>query len=119
VTRLGIHIILKQIRKTQDVLEFVYEYYEGSDVSVFWINAKSAMQFELDYRKVANKLQLPGYDDSKQDILTLVKTWFESPESGDRIVILDNADNKTDFFPFNSCVIDDCMRSNGLERFIP
>ena len=44
------------------MLEFVYEYYKGSDVSVFWINAGNATDFNLDCRELVKKLLLPGHD---------------------------------------------------------
>jgi hypothetical protein len=43
--------------------------------------------------------QLPGSSDAKEDIRPVVKKWLENPQSGDWILILDNADDKLDFFP--------------------
>ena len=76
------------------------------------------MQFEQDYRKLAGLVGLQGYDDPKQDIRLIVKNWFESPESGDWIIVLDNADNKLDFFPELPSA-DENTDSDGLAAFIP
>jgi hypothetical protein len=49
---------------------------------------------------VAALAQLPGYETMEEDeVLQMVKQWFESLESGDWVLILDNSDNKLDFFP--------------------
>ncbi|KAF8541724.1 hypothetical protein BDD12DRAFT_790429 [Trichophaea hybrida] len=100
------------VGKTQNVLDFIYEF-KGSQVSVFWVHAGSTTRLEQDYRKLAELLGLPGHCDLKQDIRPVVKDWFERPESGDWILVLDNADNKLDFFPENS------DGTEGLVQFIP
>ncbi|KAF8241213.1 hypothetical protein K440DRAFT_592033, partial [Wilcoxina mikolae CBS 423.85] len=86
------------VGKTQDVLEYIYEF-KSSAISVFWIHAGSLIQFDHDYRKLAGLVGLPGHNDPKQDIRPAVKNWLEGPGSGDWILILDNADNILDFFP--------------------
>ena len=113
--------MLKRHSKTQDVLEYIYEF-KGSGVSVFWIHAGSTMQFEQDYRKLAGLAGLPGHHDPKQDIRPNVKNWLEGPESGDWIIVLDNADNILDFFPHDNTdesVNDEITRTDGLANFIP
>ncbi|KAI5778075.1 hypothetical protein EDC01DRAFT_675361 [Geopyxis carbonaria] len=87
------------VGKTQDILDYVYKF-QGR-VSVFWIHAANAARFKQDYRRIAVLLNLPGHDDPKTDILPKVKAWFESPTSGDWILVLDNADNLLDFYPHN------------------
>ena len=59
--------------------------------------------------------ELPECDDPKEDIRPIVKGWFESPKSGDWILVLDNADNKADFFTEDS----EICASDGLAKFIP
>ena len=104
--------LLTQHRKTQDVLEYVCTL-KDSPVSVFWVHAGSRPRFEQDYRKLAKLVGLPECDDPKQDIRPIVKDWFESPKSGDWILVLDNADNKDDFFPEKN------IATSGLAQFIP
>jgi hypothetical protein len=69
--------------------------------SVFWIYSESPARFDEDYRKLATLVKIPGYNESdpNQDTRGIVKNWLESKESGNWILVLDNADNKTDFFP--------------------
>ena len=71
-------------------------------MSVFWVHAGSRARFEQDYRRLSKLVELPGCDDPKEDIRLIVKGWFESLRSGDWILVLDNADNKADFFAEDS-----------------
>jgi hypothetical protein len=59
------------------------------------------VKFEEDCRKLAKLVNIPGFieSDPKQDVKQVVKGWLESDTSGDWILVLDNADNKLDFFP--------------------
>ena len=105
--------MLTQYSKTQDVLEYVCMVKDSLvQVSVFWIHAGSRARFEQDYRKLSKLVELPGCDDPREDIRPIVKGWFESPRSGDWILVLDNADSKADFFAGESA-------SDGLAQFIP
>ena len=107
--------MLTQYSKTQDVLEYVCTLKDSlAQESVFWVHAGSRARFEQDYRKLSKLVELPGCDDPKEDIRLIVKGWFESPKSGDWILVLDNADNKADFFAGGSE-----SASNGLAQFIP
>ena len=110
--------MLTQHRKTQDVLDFVYEF-QGSHISVFWIHAGSKLRFEQDYRKLAVLVGLPGHDDSKQDIRPSVKDWFEGPSSGDWVIVLDNADNELDFFSNTTVACTGTVDNDGLAKYLP
>ncbi|KAI5815398.1 hypothetical protein BZA77DRAFT_248567 [Pyronema omphalodes] len=102
------------VGKTQDVLDFVYSCRKSH--SIFWIYCESPTRFDEDYRKLAKLANIPGYKelDSSQDTRTMVKDWLESKDSGDWILVLDNADNKTDFFPGSTGA-----ESDGLAKYIP
>ncbi|KAI5816951.1 P-loop containing nucleoside triphosphate hydrolase protein [Pyronema omphalodes] len=88
------------IGKTQDVLSFIYEYQNKRPV--FWIHAGSIAQFEADCQKLASLAKIPGHDDKEQKSGLVVRRWLESPESGDWILVLDNADNMLAFYPTES-----------------
>ncbi|KAI5813334.1 hypothetical protein BZA77DRAFT_121893, partial [Pyronema omphalodes] len=85
------------IGKTQDVLDFAHEY--ENKRSVYWVHCGSKPHFEEDYRRIATLAELPSSSDASEDIRPVVKRWLENPRSGDWILILDNADDKLDFFP--------------------
>jgi hypothetical protein len=61
------------------------------------------MRFDEDCRKLAKLAQIPGYKEChpQQDVKAIVKEWLEGDSSGDWILVLDNADDKLNFFPNN------------------
>ncbi|KAF8245681.1 TPR-like protein [Wilcoxina mikolae CBS 423.85] len=103
------------VGKTQDVLNFVYEF-QGSRVSVFWVHAGSKQRFNQDYRKLSRLVGIPGHDDTKLDIRPIVKEWFEGTSSGNWVMVLDNADNELDFFS-NETVAE--TETEALAQFLP
>ncbi|KAI5815631.1 P-loop containing nucleoside triphosphate hydrolase protein [Pyronema omphalodes] len=111
------------IGKTQDVLSFIYEYQNKRPV--FWIHAGSIPKFETDCQNLASLAKIPGYDDKEQKSGFIVRRWLESPESGDWILVLDNADNMSDFYPTaseNTSPGDSDSTSiahGGIANFIP
>ncbi|PUU77948.1 hypothetical protein B9Z19DRAFT_1115205 [Tuber borchii] len=83
--------------KTQIALEYVYQH-KGL-CHVFWVSASGFLKFSKDYRRILRIAQIPireGVDDD-EGLLMVIKRWFESPQSGDWILVLDNADNEDDF----------------------
>jgi len=60
---------------------------------VFWVPAISRETFELAYRDIGLLLHLPGITDNNVDILQLVKKRLDSGNSGDWLMIIDNADD--------------------------
>ncbi|KAI5788600.1 hypothetical protein FPQ18DRAFT_262130 [Pyronema domesticum] len=112
------------IGKTQDVLRFIYEY--KNQRPVFWIHAGSITQFEADYRKLGSLAKIPGHDDPKKNIGLIVKQWLEGPQSGEWILVVDNADNKLDFYPEPTSIesegtdtVSNVIAYDGIAEFIP
>ena len=66
--------------------------------SVFWVYVNNASLFEQSYRRIATVAKVPGIDNPKADVLNLVFQWLSSDESGDWLLILDNADDANVFF---------------------
>jgi len=83
------------IGKSRFALEFTshiqsdYPYY-----SVFWVQATTQITFENDLLAIGKKLQIPGIEDTKADVKTLVKQRLSDPSSGKWLLILDNADDE-------------------------
>jgi len=81
------------IRKTQIALEYVYQY-KGRR-PVFWVHGSSLKKFSEEFNNIGiSQATIGGEDDNA---LTLVKQWFEGPNSGEWILVVDNADNERDF----------------------
>jgi tetratricopeptide (TPR) repeat protein len=98
------------------VLSYIYEY--ENQRPVFWIHAGSITQFEADYRKLGSLAKIPGLDDdTTQNIGLIVKEWLEGPHSGEWILVIDNADNKLDFYPETKST--ESKEHDGIAEFIP
>ncbi|OBS25749.1 hypothetical protein FPOA_06284 [Fusarium poae] len=71
----------------------------SKNTSVFWVHASSTERFSEAYTKIAKAYKIPGHDDPSFDALSTVKDWLESDESGQWMMIVDNADDMQLFFP--------------------
>jgi tetratricopeptide (TPR) repeat protein len=88
--------------KTQIALEYAYRCMDQGHV--FWVNAGSRETFNRDYREISRYVDLsPGTDD---EVWLRVKNWLESAASDQWLLILDNADDFSEF-------------SESISRFIP
>ena len=65
---------------------------------MFWVHASNAARFKQAYRDIAAKVELPGRDDPKADILRLVYNWLCDETNGRWFMIVDNADEDHIFF---------------------
>ncbi|SPJ74909.1 uncharacterized protein FTOL_04640 [Fusarium torulosum] len=88
------------IGKTQIALAYSFWLQEASkDVSVFWVHASSAERFSEAHANIARECKIPGHEDPSFDALSGVKDWLQSKESGQWLMIIDNADDMRLFFP--------------------
>jgi hypothetical protein len=61
--------------------------------------ASTKARFEEAYHGIADRLELPGRNDSHTNIFQLVYNWLCSEENGRWVLILDNVDDAKYFFP--------------------
>lgn len=101
------------IGKTQIALEIAYRIRNTQpNCSVFWVPAVNMALFESGCRTICQTLGLPGVDDNKADVKSLMKMALEKL-ANNWILIVDNADDVdllmgksggvslNDLFPFN------------------
>lgn len=101
------------VGKSQIAIEYAYRARkETPHMMVMWIHASSPERFQQGYKKIAKKLQLPGWDDPKTDVLQLVYEWLLDSQNGQWLMILDNVD-ETDIFFSND------QESGSLESYLP
>ena len=87
-------------RKTQIALEYTYWLRAThSDISIFWVHASNVERFRQSFTSIALECHIPGYDDPKTDMLSLVQKWLERKDRGWWVMVLDNADDAQLFFP--------------------
>lgn len=67
-------------------------------MSVFWVHASTAQRMEKDYQEIAKEARLVGAADAEVDQLQLVKQWLEDEQSGNWVMVIDNADDEKLFF---------------------
>ncbi|KAF2183993.1 TPR-like protein [Zopfia rhizophila CBS 207.26] len=93
VSRLAL-VGLGGVGKSQIAIEYSYRLREESpETWVFWVHASNAVRFEQAYRDIATKIELPGRENPKADILRLVYNWLCDERNGPWLMILDNADD--------------------------
>lgn len=81
-------------------IEYCYRFRQHhSHACIFWINASSADRFEQGYKRIARRLELPGWNDYAVDPFELVKDWFESEAGVDWLLVLDGLDDMETIFP--------------------
>lgn len=97
--------------KTQLALEYVHQRASESPCNVFWVQGSGALQFSHGFRAIAQLAGIPLVDPDNygEGNLRSVRTWFEGPDSGDWILIIDNADNEADFFD----------KTSPISKFVP
>jgi len=86
------------ISKTQIALEYVYRCGRGRPV--FWVHGSSLEKFSEEFKSIGASQSAIDGEGSKS--LTSVKKWLEGPNSGEWILVVDNADNERDFGSNNS-----------------
>jgi tetratricopeptide (TPR) repeat protein len=87
---------LTAVRKTQVALEYICKRVD-SDHHVFWVNGGSWATFSRDYRNISTRLGLLVTDSKEDEIFLRLKNWLESEDSGDWVLVMDNADNPSEF----------------------
>ncbi|KAH7111828.1 heterokaryon incompatibility protein-domain-containing protein [Dendryphion nanum] len=82
--------------KSQLALELAYKTREKSKtISIFWVDAGDMEILHQGYSNIAQKLNLPGWEDDKADVKTLVKQHLSTKGAGQWLLIFDNTDNIT------------------------
>ncbi|RYO37679.1 hypothetical protein AA0111_g2633 [Alternaria arborescens] len=82
------------IGKTQIALEAAYRVREKNpDCSVFWIPVVDKNTIENAYRKIGKALEIPGIDDNRADVKSLVTNALSDDSSGPWLLVYDNVDD--------------------------
>lgn len=84
-----------------------------------WLYGGSIARFYQGYKRVAQLLGIPGWDDPEESILELVCSWLSTTKSP-YLLVVDNADNIEHWWPGkykSGGSLDD--PSNNLSRYLP
>ncbi|CUS15405.1 unnamed protein product [Tuber aestivum] len=90
--------------KTQIALEYVYQCASESGCDIFWVQGSGVLKFMEGFRAIAQHVGIPlaSAETEEEGILLSVRRWFEGADSGNWILVMDNADNEEDFASNNS-----------------
>jgi tetratricopeptide (TPR) repeat protein len=112
--------VLIRHRKSHVALEICYRLKEKRpDSHIFWIFARSGTNFLESYLHLARTLRIPGYDNSKSDVLQLVHHWLMQ-STRDWLLVLDNIDDLDEFCNLNRAYLQyEAMEAKPLLDFIP
>lgn len=82
------------VGKSQLAVEYSYKLREDSaDTWVFWIHASTSARFIEDYRKIADRAQLPKRENAVADVSSLIYDWLSNERNGKWAMVIDNADD--------------------------
>ncbi|KFA81647.1 hypothetical protein S40288_09181 [Stachybotrys chartarum IBT 40288] len=91
------------VGKTEIALAYVHWLQQTfPTISILWVHASNAERFRRSFAMIAEEYQIPGHNDSKIDVLELVKRWLERKDSRQWLMVLDNADDIQLFFPLTA-----------------
>jgi hypothetical protein len=87
--------LLTTRRKSQLAIEYSYQVRSKSPATwVFWVHASNEARFEQSFRDIADQVKIPGRQDAKVNIFTLVENWLRDEKIGNWVCVLDNVDDK-------------------------
>ncbi|CAN9442589.1 unnamed protein product [Alternaria alternata] len=88
------------VGKSQLALQYAHSIRDAAPQTfVFWVHASTRARFEEAYKDIANRLELPGRDDPKANVLRLVHDWLRDETNGQWVMVVDNVDDVETFFP--------------------
>lgn len=76
--------------------------------------AKDVSSIQADFRKIAEVVRIPGWDDNDADIFTSVRDWLRNESNGPWVMILDNVDDPN-VLTTRAPSLASSMRSDGLD----
>ncbi|CUS13401.1 unnamed protein product, partial [Tuber aestivum] len=87
------------LRKTQIALEYVYRRSGEGRCHVFWVQGSGILKFTEGFKAIAQRVRIPlvGTEKDEEELIRCTRIWLEGPDSGDWILVIDNADNEADF----------------------
>ena len=113
-------VLTQLCSKSQVSIEYCYRYKESKpDSHVLWVYAGNIARFYQGYKRIAQLLQIPGWDDPEESILELVSSWLSSTTSS-YLLVVDNADNIEHWWPGkykSGGSLDD--PSKNLSKYLP
>ncbi|KAF2844063.1 hypothetical protein T440DRAFT_60135 [Plenodomus tracheiphilus IPT5] len=88
------------VGKSQLAIQYAHSIRDASpQTCVFWVHASTRARVEEAYRDIADRLDLPGKNDPKANVLRLVSDWLRDETNGRWLMVVDNVDNMETYLP--------------------
>ncbi|CAG8135564.1 unnamed protein product [Penicillium olsonii] len=82
------------VGKSQLVIEYSYHVWSKLPATwVLWVHASNDARFEQSFRDIADQVKIPGRQDPKAKVFSLVENWLRDKKKGKWVCILDSVDN--------------------------
>ncbi|KAL8897618.1 MAG: hypothetical protein Q9207_007124 [Kuettlingeria erythrocarpa] len=108
------------VGKSQVAIEYSYRFRESDpSAHVLWVYGGNIARFYQGYKRIAQSLEIPGWDDPEISILELVCSWL-STTTNTYLLVVDNADSIEHWWPgkYKSAgSLDD--PSKNLAKYLP
>ncbi|KAL8773370.1 MAG: hypothetical protein Q9209_001764 [Squamulea sp. 1 TL-2023] len=108
------------VGKSQIAIEYCFRYKESKPgAHVLWVYGGTIARFYQGYKRIAQELNLAGWDDPETSILDLVFSWLSSTRN-QYLLAVDNADNIEHWWPGkykSTNSLDD--PSKNLSKYLP
>ena len=102
--------------KTQIALELAYRTRaKRPECSIFWVPATGAEIFHQAYLEIGRQMKVPGIENPAADVKKLVQSHLSDENTGEWLLILDNADDYDMFFK----AIETGTQSTRLVQYLP
>ena len=115
-----IKLIPYHCSKSQIAIEYCYRYKDRNpQAQVLWVYAGNIARFYQAYKRIAQLLNIPGWDDPEESILELVYSYL-SRTTSPYLLVIDNADNIEHWWPGkykSGGLLDD--PANNLSKYLP
>lgn len=108
------------VGKSQIAIEYCYRFRKNHPhAHIVWVHASTRQRFGQAYRNIAQKLEIPGWNDPKIDTLHLVLEWFNEVDNGSWLIVLDSADDLEIFFKKPTSNATDSECTSPLKDYLP
>ena len=106
--------------KSQIAIEYCYRFKDRNPrAHVLWVYGGNIARFYQAYKRIAQLLEIPGWDDPEESILELVYSYLSNSTSH-YLLVVDNADNIEHWWPGkykSGGLLDD--PANNLSKYLP
>jgi tetratricopeptide (TPR) repeat protein len=107
-------------RKSQIAIKYCYRFKQDHpQSSVLWVHASTVPRIDQAYKEIAAKARLPSWDDPKRNKFALVAEWLSQDETGEWLMVLDNADNHDVFFNTKHDLLSLEVEGRTIADYIP